>query len=261
MKRTRLLTLTLAIVAMTAFSFGCASSGSNTREGPPEVPEKSPESGTGAQDAASESQGGGQGSGSGGSGDEGEGAGDGAGGTGAGTDSGASSEGAGESSSQSSSEGAGGQAGASTGPPPDGSPITDAETTNALDAELAASSGAFDAKMLEELRQLAAEAAERPVESGPPAGAPGSGPQAGGGSNVGGEDGAENSGGVGGTSTEAAGSQDVPPDVGDGSDDDIVARQLREAAIEEKDPELKEKLWEEYRRYKTSVSGSSKGDS
>jgi len=35
-----------------------------------------------------------------------------------------------------------------------------------------------------------------------------------------------------------------------GSDDDIVARQLREAAEKETDPVLKEKLWEEYRKYK-----------
>jgi hypothetical protein len=34
------------------------------------------------------------------------------------------------------------------------------------------------------------------------------------------------------------------------ADDDIVARQLREAAEKETDPELKKKLWEEYRRYK-----------
>jgi hypothetical protein len=33
-------------------------------------------------------------------------------------------------------------------------------------------------------------------------------------------------------------------------DDDIVARQLREAAENEKDPELKEKLWKEYEEYK-----------
>jgi hypothetical protein len=42
----------------------------------------------------------------------------------------------------------------------------------------------------------------------------------------------------------------VPPDVGDGRDDDIVARQLREAAMKEEDPELREKLWDEYRAYK-----------
>ncbi len=34
------------------------------------------------------------------------------------------------------------------------------------------------------------------------------------------------------------------------ADDDIVARQLREAAEKEKDPALKKKLWEEYRKYK-----------
>jgi hypothetical protein len=42
----------------------------------------------------------------------------------------------------------------------------------------------------------------------------------------------------------------IPPDVGDGSDDDIVARQLREAAEKEDDPELRAKLWDEYRAYK-----------
>lgn len=35
-------------------------------------------------------------------------------------------------------------------------------------------------------------------------------------------------------------------------DDDIVARQLREAAEKETDPELKEKLWKEYEAYKAS---------
>jgi hypothetical protein len=42
----------------------------------------------------------------------------------------------------------------------------------------------------------------------------------------------------------------APGDVSDGGDDDIVARQIREAALKEKDPELREKLWEEYRKYK-----------
>ena len=38
----------------------------------------------------------------------------------------------------------------------------------------------------------------------------------------------------------------------DAKDDDIIARQLREAAMAEPDPVLREKLWEEYRRYKGS---------
>ena len=50
----------------------------------------------------------------------------------------------------------------------------------------------------------------------------------------------------------------VPADVGDGKDDDVVARQLREAAMKEKDPAIREKLWEEYREYK---KGTGKGGS
>ena len=46
----------------------------------------------------------------------------------------------------------------------------------------------------------------------------------------------------------------VPADIPDGKDDDIVARQLREAAMKETDPELRERLWEEYRQYKKSTS-------
>ena len=46
----------------------------------------------------------------------------------------------------------------------------------------------------------------------------------------------------------------APSDVGDGSDDDIVARQLREAAQKESDPELREKLWDEYRKYKNTLN-------
>jgi hypothetical protein len=54
-----------------------------------------------------------------------------------------------------------------------------------------------------------------------------------------------------------AGSDDasrVPVDVGDGHDDDVVARQLREAAMAEEDPAIREKLWDEYRRYKRGES-------
>ena len=42
----------------------------------------------------------------------------------------------------------------------------------------------------------------------------------------------------------------VPPDLVDASGDDIIARQLREAAMKERDPELRAKLWDEYRKYK-----------
>ena len=48
----------------------------------------------------------------------------------------------------------------------------------------------------------------------------------------------------------AENSEGHPRDRFDPKDDDIVARQLREAAEEETDSELKEKLWKEYEKYK-----------
>ena len=42
----------------------------------------------------------------------------------------------------------------------------------------------------------------------------------------------------------------LPADLPSGDDDDVVARQLREAALKEQDPVLREKLWDEYRAYK-----------
>lgn len=60
-----------------------------------------------------------------------------------------------------------------------------------------------------------------------------------------------------GTSTVRAGAGtmpgsggNIPEDIPRGQDDDIVARQIREAAMQEKDPVLREKLWDEYRKYK-----------
>ena len=42
----------------------------------------------------------------------------------------------------------------------------------------------------------------------------------------------------------------------DGDDNDVIARQLREAAEAETDPKVKEKLWAEYRKYKNQQSPS-----
>jgi hypothetical protein len=58
--------------------------------------------------------------------------------------------------------------------------------------------------------------------------------------------------GAGGASGGASrtGATRQPPGIPDGRDDDVVARQLREAAEKETDPELQKKLWEEYRKYK-----------
>lgn len=46
----------------------------------------------------------------------------------------------------------------------------------------------------------------------------------------------------------------VPRNLPDPRDDDILARQLREAASRERDPLLREKLWEEYRRYRAGIA-------
>jgi hypothetical protein len=54
---------------------------------------------------------------------------------------------------------------------------------------------------------------------------------------------------AGGYSGNGASAREIP----DGSDDDIVARRLRKAAEQETDPELKEKLWQEYVQYKKNA--------
>lgn len=45
----------------------------------------------------------------------------------------------------------------------------------------------------------------------------------------------------------------VPEDIPNGQGDDVVARQLREAAMAENDPALRAALWEEYRAYKNAT--------
>jgi|SRR5579862_2573154 len=50
-----------------------------------------------------------------------------------------------------------------------------------------------------------------------------------------------------------AGNGATAREIPDGSDDDVVARRLRQAAEQETDPELKEKLWQEYVDYKKNA--------
>jgi hypothetical protein len=52
------------------------------------------------------------------------------------------------------------------------------------------------------------------------------------------------------TGGQSKGTGSNPGNLPPPEDDDIVARQLREAAQKETDPELKKKLWEEYWKYK-----------
>ncbi len=60
----------------------------------------------------------------------------------------------------------------------------------------------------------------------------------------------DTTGGGQGVSASGGSGAQTPQPVPRGSDDDIVARQLREAAEQESDPQLKKRLWEEYRKYK-----------
>ncbi len=86
------------------------------------------------------------------------------------------------------------------------------------------------------------QAGRRPAPAPPPPGSPQTGTASSGGS----------VGGGAAPSQTAHADIPIPDDIGDGANDDVVARQLREAAMNETDPELREKLWDEYRRY---VSG------
>jgi hypothetical protein len=152
---------------------------------------------------------------------------------------------------------------------------TPAEATSALDAELGADLGEFDQRLLVEQERVKAKASKSAGASGGGGGAGGAGGTAGAGAAAaaGADSGAARetatgpSSGAPGSASEGArerpasgaaggpgGGQtpvsSAPPDIPDGSDDDVVARQLREAAEKETDPELKKKLWEEYRKYK-----------
>ena len=142
---------------------------------------------------------------------------------------------------------------------------TGAEATALLDAELFAGLGEFDEMLLREQERVKAAAPRSDAGSGGAGGGNG-GDSAGESGNGAGEsdDSAETASTSGGEQTDGQGagpgsrrsttSSSAPPGTPDGSDDDVVARQLREAAEKETDPELKKKLWEEYRKYKQGTS-------
>jgi hypothetical protein len=269
--------LTCSVAALVFLLMGCASSDPSTSQAPPETPEEKPQA-TGAT-GEQEGTGGGGGAGQTGPGEGGQGSGGGSEGS---SESGQDEQGAeggtgaGEDDAASAGSPGGGAAGQQPGTqPPAGSPATGNEAATALDRQLDGALQEFDRRMREEMERLAEETteAERAGSSaagvGTGSGSSTSGGAAGeaapsgetgsGGSSGGGEEAGEDSAGsVGGSGPGGEGSSRVPADVGDGADDDIVARQLREAAMAEEDPELRAKLWDEYRRYKSSLDGSSK---
>ncbi|MEJ2190419.1 MAG: hypothetical protein P8Y93_13625, partial [Acidobacteriota bacterium] len=206
----------MAIAALLVLLVGCASSSPSTTQAPPETPEKGM--------AATEAPGG--------------------------QDEGGNEE-SGKGSQGASGATAGKEAdGGSAAQPSEGSAATADEAVAALDSQLEDELSTFDRQMSEEMRRLAEEsqaaeqAASSSVAGGSTGGATaGSASEAGGRAGGGKETGGDAGGAVGGSGAGTTQSERVPPDVGDGSDDDIVARQLREAAIEEDDPELRAKLW------------------
>lgn len=60
----------------------------------------------------------------------------------------------------------------------------------------------------------------------------------------------QDSGNINGTQKHQMNNGSIPKDIPLKTNDDIVAVQLREMAINEQDPELKEKYWDKYREYK-----------
>jgi hypothetical protein len=133
-----------------------------------------------------------------------------------------------------------------------------------LDARLEQGTGEFDSMILEEQTEQRRTARQRPQTSQTQSGQPGSG-GAGGGSGDGGDiadageygsggystgGGMGGAGGGGGQMPQNAAKYPPPKDIPNGNDDDVVARQLREAAMREPDPAVREKLWDEYRKYK-----------
>jgi hypothetical protein len=169
--------------------------------------------------------------------------------------------------SSSGSGGYGSPAGVPTGS--GGGPLTPAEQVALLDAQLEKGAGEFDAIILKteaEQREAARTAAKQSSSRGGAGGGAGGGISAsintdtaeegnspydegmasGGGYSTGGGMG----GAGGGAPPPDAAKYPAPSDIPSGSDDDVVARQLREAASRETDPAVREKLWDEYRKYK-----------
>ncbi|MEE8339622.1 MAG: hypothetical protein V3R56_05720 [Xanthomonadales bacterium] len=137
-------------------------------------------------------------------------------------------------------------------------PLTPAERAAILDRQLERGTGEFDAMILaEQAAQRRAAREQAPSSAAIPAS-----------TNTGSASGYEGGiadagvystgGGLGGDSRPGGGAglprntAKYPPPAGipSGSDDDVVARQLREAAMREPDPAIREKLWHEYRKYK-----------
>lgn len=150
-------------------------------------------------------------------------------------------------------------------PPPPLATATTSQEISQLDGSLNSALSQFDEMLLREQEQIAVQKSsagqdrsQSPGLEGGSASSVGSKSNAGENSgrnqsaNQTSQGGSVNEGaGVGNRNSKTTSAQNQP---GVHDDDDIVARQLREAAEKETDPEIKEKLWEEYRKYKKGVN-------
>ncbi len=135
---------------------------------------------------------------------------------------------------------------------------SDAERAERLGRELEESVGGFDQVLMEEQREIAAVG--RSTEgfggggSGSGSGGISLGEQSDGGSSGGSVTIANPSGPTRESPIAGMSDQEIrertPDDIPVTVDDDIISRQLREAALAEEDPELRERLWVEYRKYR-----------
>ncbi len=131
-----------------------------------------------------------------------------------------------------------------------------AERAERLGRELEKSIGGFDEVLQEEQREVASVGRSTEGFGG---GMPGDGAGDGGislgeqGANAGNPVSVANSSIPRESPIDAMSEQEIrertPEDIPIMVDDDIIARQLREAALAENDPALRERLWEEYRKY------------
>lgn len=167
-------------------------------------------------------------------------------------------------------------------PPSAGAGEDPADRLKALDRQFNESLAAFDELLLKELRLIQAASAKRmqglaeaaaeagrqagekgqgasSAEKGSTAETEGSGTEGTGSEKAGAgtgqaktSEGRGKPGGAAGSGQGAGGWGAPPSSYTPSPDDDIVARQLREAAEKETDPELKAKLWKEYEAYKKS---------
>lgn len=135
---------------------------------------------------------------------------------------------------------------------------SDAERKARLEKELEKQVGGFDEVLAEEQEEISTVGRNTEGFGGDGgkggSGGVGLGKQASGGIEGTGEVADTEGGGSGSTPSVADLSEEeiksrTPDDIPELVSEDVVAKQLREAALAEEDPELRERLWEEYRNY------------